>query len=338
MDNFILISGFLVGLSGIGPLEYTESKVKNVRIFVVKMMKRWLRLFPVLCAALFLESFSALLTETGLYGKNETYKRPCPEIFTYLNHLFLWFIGAGTHCSYAHLWYISVDIFNYLLVLLYETEKSLNKSIISRAFWILISVSWTVGLITSCWLEFIEYDKNDKFTYSNVLYRSSQYMLAYFTAKNLNVLKTKLKILPLKTTLSAVTIIVYFLSPVELGGKQGSFYTRYAYSLAFLLFIVSMLSESQTLTPVTNILGNRIFSLLSKFSYSVYVIHMLAVDFVVSEYDNYPFSQKALLSVVGAFLLGFLLTLFIEIPFGNINKTIRPKYDRIAEVKEIIQV
>ena len=78
-------------------------------------------------------------------------------------------------------------------------------------------------------------------------------------------------------------------------------------------------------TAVTNVLGNSVFSLVGKLSYSIYLVHVIAITMALRVVDHTPTLLYNAVAILLTLVLAAILYVVVERPFMGIKNRISPR-------------
>lgn len=262
--GFILISGYSIASS------LHNNYFKNNRKIIIKdfVKKRIARIFPpfllsiliVICVVFFIHYFSLNGSETYLLENSKYIPREKAvydwELITY-NLIFLnsFIPGIKTITMNGPLWSLNFEVYFYILLLTLSLFFISDKSNTLEKY---LALFIFIGIIC-----FQLYLNNKQFLYLIIVFfmGALSYYISYYK---------KYKICNLKKVLLIISSILFFL----LIFKTHYFYpyTLEGYNLMIVLSIVMSLFYSSYFSK-KNLYFNKIFYSISKYSYTLYVIH-----------------------------------------------------------------
>jgi peptidoglycan/LPS O-acetylase OafA/YrhL len=104
-------------------------------------------------------------------------------------------------------------------------------------------------------------------------------------------------------------------------------------------------SKSRIIKPVNTFLSAKIFYPIAKISYSIYLFHVMFMEWLfpmISEYAEGSLTSlqivfvNGIISLVGSIAIAALMVIFIEEPFNTLKNTLTSKKQRSASTVNIV--
>ncbi|XP_076801554.1 O-acyltransferase like protein-like [Clavelina lepadiformis] len=364
VDTFFLLSGLLVAYLGMKHLVKAKGKINILLMY----LQRYLRLTP-LYAYLILFSLSLYkYCGDGPYWvkfANRVYDQ-CDDLW-YSNLLYFNNLYPEINMCYSWSWYLANDMQFYLLspfllILLYRWPKIGMSSLVTILLGSVITTgvlsihsslqpfAVTQAIITSIGYRFI-FNPNDTTTieekylfdiYTTPWSRISVYIIGMITGYTLFVTNQKIKMHKavvivgwITASVIALSVIYGLYEPLKdfdlMDENLAAFYnavSRPAFGFSVAWLIIACVSGYGG--PITTFLNWKVFIPLSRLTYSVYLIHLLVMQwFVATKEEPFHFSlQNNVYLYLGTLILtfgwSFVASVAIEWPFMRVLKVLFP--------------
>ncbi len=309
---FFFISGYIITNLLID--EYQHTGKLNLNLFYIR---RFLRLYP------------ALLLMIGLFYSYNIYIHKPINIhegfaclFFYENYYF--FYGSGNNSSiYRILWSLAVEEHFYLLfplifLVLFKTPKKMIVILVILIFIPLIFRFW--GLYKYAYST----DMTERYCYVLTHTRFDSILYGCLSSLVFKVYGTKTYQAILSNKLIFTTALMVLVSCLLFRNATFRNSIRYSLQGIALFIIVPAIINMEPYARVKTILCNRIIVFIGKLSYSIYLMHMIALTSLVF----IKTSGHLFLYFLAATLLTAILSLFsfyfIEMPFNKLRIKFRP--------------
>ena len=361
VDLFFVISGFLIGT--ILFKEYKRTQTLNFKSFY---LRRFLRLFPVYF-------FSMIIALFFLHGAGaEKWVTAWSNLLYVNNYVFKSYMGWTWSLAIEEQFYIVIP---FLIVFLFPKF---------RKKWILFSVLAIIPVVLTYyysvhifnfeipynreifgeqWQEwFWGYYMLTHLRYGGLL---SGVIAAYIhvnhSEKAVHFFKHKTKLSNFLIVLSLASFAI--ITSLSLGQaapvEESIFYDlpkkfvvcyevihRELFSYAVVFIVMACLySKSRIIKPVNTFLSAKIFYPIAKISYSIYLFHVMFMEWLfpmISEYAEGSLTSlqivfvNGIISLIGSVAVAALMVIFIEEPFNTLKNTLTSKKQGSASTVSIV--
>ena len=350
VDLFFVISGFLIGT--ILFKEYKRTQTLNFKSFYIR---RFLRLFPVYF-------FSMIIALYFLHGAGaEKWVSAWSNLLYVNNYVFNSYMGWTWSLAIEEQFYIVIP---FLIVFLFP--KFQKK-------WILFSILAIIPVVLTYyysvhvfnfeipynreifgdeWKEwFWGYYMLTHLRYGGLLsgviaayihVNHSEKVVRFF--KNKTVLSNFWIILSLVSFMIITSVSLGQAAPVEesifyeLPKKFVVFYEvihreLFSYAVVFIM-MACMYSKSKIITPVNTFLSAKIFYPIAKISYSIYLFHVMFMEWLFPMFSEYAEGSltslqivivNGVISLIGSVIVAVLMVIWIEEPFNELKNKLTSK-------------
>ena len=350
VDLFFVISGFLIGT--ILFKEYKKTQTLNFKSFY---LRRFLRLFPVYF-------FSMIITLYFLHGAGaEKWVTAWSNLLYVNNYVFKSYMGWTWSLAIEEQFYIVIP---FLIVFLFPKF---------RKKWILFTVLAIIPVVLTYYYSVhifnfeIPYNREifgdewQEWFWGYYMLTHLRYggLLSGVIAAYIHVNHSE-KIVDFftnKTKLSNVLIVFSLLcfaviTSLSLGQaapvKESIFYELprnfvvyyevihrelFSYAVVFIM-VACMYSKSKIIVPINNFLSAKIFYPIAKISYSIYLFHVMFMEWLFPMFSEYAKGSltnlqivfvNGVLSLIGSVIVAALMVIWIEEPFNNLKNKLTSK-------------
>lgn len=107
----------------------------------------------------------------------------------------------------------------------------------------------------------------------------------------------------------------------------------FSYAVVFIM-VACMYSKSRIIVPVNNFLSAKIFYPIAKISYSIYLFHVMFMEWLFPMFSEYAEGSltnlqivfvNGVLSLIGSVIVAALMVIWIEEPFNNLKNKLTSK-------------
>ena len=307
--GFFLLSAYLLTYRLLDDLSKNETKsIKQIISTLIKyFIRRFFRIYiPYAMICVLIKRVSPIFG-----GPHDFEKYTLPQLL-YLNTTTL-----------SHLWTIPCEIKYYFFIpLLAIISNKINKNLYSKLAWILVLIV-SLFLIERTRL-IVDFDKNGNFTRENhefltrftTFFLGSILGLVIYFINSIEIIK-KMKNNSLFRFLLGVISLVLFLKGLTRFSRHYNRELRidmdfFDASLYWSLFLIMFIVGSPNF--FTNFFKLGLFKNCGKFSYGIYLYHMMVIDYINKNYRNTVKLniEIVIYGFVSIFVIGFIFYYLIE--------------------------
>ena len=295
--SFLFVEFFFV-LSGFVLYPQLIEVINNNKNLIIFYKRRWLRTIPLYIFCLTLISF----TFDELFTIN---------FFKYLFFIQDFFPNFISNQYYPVVWSLAIEEFFYLIfpiLIIFFGKKNLLLKLIT----LLISIYILKIIFIS------EFDSN--FYRTGTIFRFDAILLGFLT--RFFVMKVNNKILLF--SLLSFSLLIFGLFEESIINESEDNITKFFFVLGIqIISLITLLTFINFEKFITNMKIKKVFSLISKQTYSVYLFHLILIHLMIKiDYSGY---FSTIIYCLLLFFTSSMLYYFLELPFLKI----RPKIIRL---------
>ncbi len=313
VELFFCLSGYLICKQGISILVNKEKKIKNSLVFVVR---RLLRTWPAY--------FFALLSYTIFY---KFFEKELIFYFFFIQNLFYPIVSNS---FFSVSWSITVEelfyfIFPILLCLVAFFQSKITSKHIKSEYLIIISCFVIIIIIYLLRLDLnfsnwgSEVRRVALLRIDAIAFGGLGYFFIHYLKKNRYIDLLLLVLAFILISLIYYNLTIYSLRSSFLDQKIANNYIFYL----IYIFSICLVGLSDRTFRLKSNRTKKIISELANWSYPLYLMHIIIIDFVKNININ-NLMISAFIIIIINFLCAYLIRKYIELPFLRI----RPNYQK----------
>lgn len=311
VELFFCLSGYLICKQGMSILSNKEKKIKNSLVFIIR---RLLRTWPAY--------FFALLSYSLFY---RFFEKELIYYFFFIQNLFYPMVSNN---FFAVSWSITVEelfyfIFPILLCLVAFIQNKISSKHIKSEYLIITSCLLIIIVIYLLRLDLnvsnwgSELRRVALLRIDAIAFGGLGYFFIHYLKKN-----SYIDIFFLVLASSLIILIYYNLNIYSLRSSflDQKIENNYIFYLIY-IFSICLVGLSDRIFRLKSNRLKKIISELANWSYPLYLMHIIIIDFVLNININ-NFMINACIIIITNFLCAYLIRKYVELPFLRI----RPKY------------